>query len=85
MLKMFILKNCPHCKRALTWIDELKKENSVYENISIDLIDEQLNSELADDYDYYYVPAIFDDNVKLHEGVATKEGLKYIFDSYLEK
>lgn len=85
MLKIFVLKNCPHCKRALAWIDELKRENSVYEKISIELIDEQLNSELADCYDYYYVPALFDDNVKLHEGVITKEGLKYIFDSYLEK
>lgn len=85
MLKMFILKNCPHCKRALGWIDELKKENPLYEKISIELIDERLNSELADRYDYYYVPALFNDNVKLHEGVATKEGIKHIFDSYLEK
>ena len=77
--------NCPYCKRALAWIDELKRENSVYEKISIELIDEQLNSELADCYDYYYVPALFDNNVKLHEGVITKEGLKSIFDSYLER
>lgn len=85
MLKMFILKNCPHCKRALVWIDELKKENPLYEKISIELIDERLNSELADRYDYYYVPALFNNNVKLHEGVATKEGIKHIFDSCLEK
>ena len=39
MLKIFVLKNCPHCKRALAWIDELKRENSVYEKISIELID----------------------------------------------
>ena len=43
----------------------------------------KLNSELADQYDYYYVPALFDGNTKLHEGVASKDGLKKIFDQYL--
>ena len=47
------------------------------------MIDEQINSELADQYDYYYVPALFDGNTKLHEGVASKDGLKKIFDQYL--
>ena len=42
-----------------------------------------INSELADQYDYYYVPALFDGNTKLHEGVASKDGLKKIFDQYL--
>lgn len=84
-MKMFILDNCPHCKRAIAWIEELKKENSHYKNIQIEMIDEQVNSELADQYDYYYVPAIFDGDNKLHEGVASKEKLKIIFDNFLKK
>lgn len=84
-MKMFILENCPHCIRARRWIEELKRDDPEYDRIKIDLIDEQINSELADQYDYYYVPAIFDGDNKLHEGVATKESLKIIFDQYLNK
>ena len=39
-LKMFILKNCPYCKKARSYLDELlsKKE---YQDIEIEYIDEQ--------------------------------------------
>lgn len=84
-MRMFILKNCPHCKRAIGWIEELKRENPEYEKIEIELVDEQINSELANQYDYYYVPALYDGESKLHEGVATKNGIKSIFDLYLKK
>lgn len=84
-MRMFILKNCPHCQRAIKWIEELKEENPEYQEIEIELVDEQINSVIADEYDYYYVPALYDGNVKLHEGVASKEGLKNIFDNYLKK
>ncbi|WP_027088488.1 glutaredoxin [Thomasclavelia saccharogumia] len=83
-MRMFILKNCPHCRRALDWIRELKDENPEYRKIEIELVDEQIDSQLADQYDYYYVPALYDGNVKLHEGVATKAGIKSIFDQYLK-
>ena len=91
-MKLFILENCPHCRNARRWIKELQDENPEYNQIEIEycllskineLIDEQINSELADQYDYYYVPALFDGNTKLHEGVASKDGLKKIFDQYL--
>ena len=84
-MKMFILENCPHCKRACQWISELKEENPEYRGIEIELVDEAKNSDLANCYDYYYVPSIFDGEFKLHEGVASKEILKSIFDNYLNK
>ncbi len=84
-MRMFILKNCPHCKRAIGWIDELKRENREYEKIEIELVDEQIDSELANQYDYYYVPALYDGEFKLHEGAATKDRIKSIFDFYLKK
>lgn len=83
-MRMFILKNCPHCKRAIGWIEELKRENSEYEKIEIELVDEEIDSDLANQYNYYYVPAIYDGEFKLHEGVATKNEIKTIFDSYLK-
>lgn len=82
-MKLFILENCPHCKNARRWIEELKDEYPEYKKIEIELVDEQVNSQLADQFDYYYVPSLFDGDVKLHEGVASKEGLKKIFDQYL--
>lgn len=82
-MKLFILENCPHCINARRWIKELKEEYPEYNRIEIELVDEQVNSELANQYDYYYVPSLFDGDVKLHEGVASKEGLKNIFDHYL--
>ena len=84
-MKMFILKNCLHCKRAQAWITKLKNENPMYQNIEIELIDEQINSEVANQYDYYYVPCFFDGDQKLHEGVASKEIIQNIFDDYLRR
>lgn len=82
-MKLFVLENCPHCRNACRWIEELKNECPEYKQIDIELIDEQVNSELANQYDYYYVPSLFDGEVKLHEGVASKEKLKNIFNRYL--
>lgn len=62
----------------------MKQENPIYQSIEIELIDEQENIEIANRYDYYYVPALFDGNIKLHEGVASKEGIRKIFDKYLK-
>ena len=58
-MKLFILPDCPYCKQAIKWIKELK-EDVKYQNIDIQLIDESQEVELADSYDYYYVPALLD-------------------------
>lgn len=83
-MKIFILENCPHCRNAKRWIQELYEENPSYKNITIEYIDEQKEADLANQYDYYYVPAIFEGNTKLHEGVTSKEGIKKIFDQYIK-
>jgi glutaredoxin len=83
-LLLFILKNCPYCIEARRWCDELMNENPDYAKIKIMLIDERAEPELANSYDYYYVPTFFCGNVKLHEGAATKEKIRRVFDDYLE-
>lgn len=83
-MNMFILEHCPHCNNARKWIKELQEENSEYQQIEVTLIDEEKQVDLANSYDYYYVPAIFDGNNKLHEGVASKEKIKDIFDTLLK-
>lgn len=84
-MKLFILENCPHCRRARDWMKELCEENPIYKDIPIELIDEAKEVELADSYDYYYVPCFFDGEKKLHEGVASKQIIKDIFDDYLRR
>ena len=84
-MKLFILEHCPHCKRAKKWMEELCKENPLYKQIPIELIDERKEETLAATYDYYYVPCFFEGDTKLHEGAASKEIIKNIFDNYLKE
>lgn len=78
---MFIIKTCPHCQKALGWMDELKQENPAYQTLEIKIIDEQKEAALANQYDYYYVPSYFIDGGKVHEGVATKEIVRQVFET----
>ena len=84
-MKLFYLENCPHCLRARNWMQELYVENPIYKEILIEMIEESREVELADSYDYYYVPCFFDGDQKLHEGVASKEIIQNIFDDYLRR
>jgi thioredoxin 1 len=83
-VQLFILKSCPYCRSALAWMDELKKENPHYASIDINIIDEGEHPEIADNYDYYYVPTYYIDGTKVHEGAASKEIVKSVFDKALE-
>lgn len=84
-MKLFILEHCPHCRRARQWIKELYEENPQYQSIPLEIIDEEKEVSLANSYDYYYVPSLFDGTTKLHEGVASKEKIRMIFDDYLRR
>ena len=66
-ITLFYLKDCPFCKKAFNYIDELKKQDS-YKDIDFELIEESEQEELADQYDYYYVPTFYIDGEKVHEG-----------------
>lgn len=82
---MFVTGWCPHCRRALAWMDELRKENPEYSQIEIRIIDEEKEPETARKYSYYYVPTYFVDDEKVHEGVPTKESIRSVFDKALGK
>lgn len=84
-MKLFILEHCPHCRNARTWISELYQEYPQYRDIPLEVIDEEKESDIAEAYDYYYVPCFFDGKQKLHEGVASKEIIQNIFDNYLRR
>lgn len=79
-LTIFYQEHCPFCKRAFKFIDELKDENPEYCKIPIETIEETQQPEVADTFDYYYVPTFYIDDKKMHEGGIKKEELREILD-----
>ncbi len=76
---MFTMERCPYCMRARRWMEELEVENPGYAKLEIEIIDELEQPELADTYDYWYVPTYYVDGVKLHEGVPTKDIVRGVY------
>ena len=72
----FYLKHCPHCRKADEIIETLKTEHPEYAGIPITKIDEQKESEIADQYEYFYVPCLWIGDRKIHEGVPTTEKIE---------
>ena len=82
---MIILENCPHCKNARRWMEELKQEKPQYQVLQVEMIDEKLHPEVIQTYSYYYVPTYYVDGIKVHEGVPTKEIVCSVFEQALSK
>ncbi|MGI6189147.1 MAG: thioredoxin family protein [Clostridiales bacterium] len=80
----FYLTGCPYCRMADEMIAELVKETPEFADITINKIEERENAELADSYDYYYVPCLWIGKEKLHEGVPTKEKIRDVLKAALE-
>ena len=83
-VKMMMLDTCPHCKHALALIDELCQEHPEYQDVTIEQIEENREPEKTEGYDYWYVPTIFVDDVKIHEGVPTKEKMEEVLIAALK-
>ena len=82
-VKMMVLKQCPHCRKAFEYLDELKQENELYRQIEIEVIDEAEEEIKTQGYDYWYVPTFFVNNRKIHEGVPTKESIQAVLEEAL--
>lgn len=75
-LKVFILKGCPYCQIALKALDK-----AMFKDVNVIVIDERENPEIAEQYDYYYVPTFYLDGVKIHEGVIDKKEAERLVSS----
>ena len=84
-LTIFYQERCPFCKRAFNYIEELEKENPEYRKITTELIEETLQPDYADTFDYYYVPTFYIDGEKVHEGGIKKDEVKAILDAALQQ
>ena len=81
-IRLFYLKDCPFCKKALAYMEKLK-EQEAYRSIEVELIEESEQPELSDQYDYYYVPTFYLDGEKVHEGGMFISEVEAIFKKAL--
>lgn len=82
-LKLFYQPNCPFCKKAIRYIDELKKRPE-YRDVKVEMIDELADPEFADKYDYYYVPTFYINDQKVHEGGIFPDEIEEIFKNVIK-
>ena len=83
-ITMFTMASCPFCRMAHRWMDDVINENPGFKDIEIEIIDEVRNPEIANQYDYWYVPTYYVDGSKVHEGATTKKKVKKVFEKALE-
>lgn len=84
-IKLFYQERCPFCKKALRYISELQEEYPEFNNIRIEMIEETQQPEIADQYDYYYVPTFYVDGVKEHEGGIYKNEVEAILRKAIDE
>ena len=82
-ITLFILKNCPYCREALRCMDDLYQSDPRYRDIPIEIIDEGKYPDIANQYDYYYVPTYYVGETKAHEGAVNSKIVKRVFDEAL--
>ena len=82
---MFIIQSCPYCKEAMRLMDALYAENPSYKSLDIQIIDENQHPEISDQYNYSYVPAYYIEEEKLHEGAASLDKIRRVFDAAMER
>lgn len=76
---LFKLTHCPHCKLALKCQEELFAQHPEWRDVPLKVVDEAEEPELANSYDYYYVPTYYVDGKKVHEGHAEMADVERVF------
>ena len=81
-LSIFYLENCPYCKQAFKYLEELFLTGQ-FQGIELEKIEESRQTEVADTYDYYYVPSFYLEKTKLHEGACSEEEVEKVLNLVL--
>ncbi|MBO4392680.1 MAG: thioredoxin family protein [Clostridia bacterium] len=77
----FYLSSCPHCSKADRIIRSVVERYPEFKQVKIRKIEESLKPDIADKYDYYYVPCFFVNGKKIFEGPASVEK---VYDAFRE-
>ena len=86
---MFYLEECPYCKKAFAFIDELKAEDKRYAAVEIEKFEEEESPEVIANYDYQAVPCFYFGKEKAFEAyfmipdAELREGVKRVLDEAL--
>ncbi len=83
-VKLFYLKDCPFCKKALRWMDEARAAHPELAAVEVELIEESEDPATADQYDYYYVPTFYVGGEKVHEGGIWPDEVEAVLRKALE-
>ena len=83
-VKLFYLRNCPFCKRALRYIDEAKAAHPELAAVGLELVEESGEPEVGGRYGYYYVPTFYVGGEKLHEGGIYPDEVEAVLRKALE-
>ncbi|WP_300749646.1 thioredoxin family protein [uncultured Alistipes sp.] len=83
-VKLFYLKNCPFCRKALRYIDDAKAAHPELAAVGIEMIEESEHPDVADTYDYYYVPTFYVGDEKVHEGGIYPDEVEQVLRKALE-
>lgn len=67
-VKFFYLSYCPHCRKAESILSEALRDQR-FADVKIERIEESQHPEIAEQYDYYYVPCFYVGEVKIKEGI----------------
>ena len=81
---LFHFEGCPYCRAAEGWLREVKAENPDLAAVDIEAIDERKHPDIADRYQYWYVPTFYVDGAKVHEGACSKAIVEKVLRSALE-
>lgn len=81
---LFYQEQCPFCKKAFRYMEELKEEHPEFRSIPLETVEETREPGRADRYDYYYVPTFYLDGVKEHEGGIFRDEVEALLRKALE-
>lgn len=73
---VIVKEHCPYCAQALRQIQLIQPK---YPGVEVVILDEQEHTDLAEQYDYFYLPAVFVDQKKIFEGAAYKADIERAF------
>ena len=83
-LTLFYYPECPYCRQAFRYQEEIFQEHPEYKDVPLRLIDEKKAPQVADGYDYWYVPTYFLGDEKLCEGAKDKSTIEKAFQRAFE-
>ena len=81
---MFHFVGCPYCRAAENWLREVVTEHPELGSVPVEKIDENRHPEIADRYDYWYVPTFYIDGKKAHEGACSREIVEHVLREALD-